>query len=96
MCPDEFDPDVLSGKRANFKLGPTVFKATIVEQHATKVSTYKVQFDSKRHPKGQTCWVDLELPRRVANGEYSFWKLDGYETNIDSDSTESDREEDDE
>ena len=29
--------------------------------------------------------VDLELPNTVGDGEYSWWWLDGYETNEDED-----------
>ena len=70
------------GQRTNFKLGQTVFPTTILKHHESKNSTYQVKFDSNRHKRGKMPWVDLELPGKVSAGEYSYWKLDGYDTNV--------------
>ena len=67
---------VLTGKAAAFKLGQTIHLGTIIKQHETEKSKYFVESKSRRQDR----WVDLELPELVSNGEYSYWRLDGYET----------------
>ena len=88
-CRDQFDGAVLCGQAAQFKIAQTVYKAKIENKHDThdgedclgcgmnQESTFAVTFSSKRHPHGQRCWVDLELPRKVGDGEYSYWKFRG-------------------
>jgi hypothetical protein len=48
-----------------------------------------VVFDSGRHTDK---YVDLELPKAVGAGEYSWWRLDGYDTNEEGEDGEGDKE----
>ena len=59
------------------KLGQAEHKGSITKQHEGKSTTHWIEFDSRRHTNK---WVDLELPRLVKDGRYSYWKLDGLET----------------
>jgi hypothetical protein len=72
------DKDDVQGKKARFKLKQTVFTGTIEHQEDGGGSRYWVKFDSARHTDR---YVDLELPKTVGAGEYSWWRVDGYETN---------------
>ena len=81
---EELNADFLVGKRAKFKLGQTLFYGTITKVEG--VSKYFVEFDSRRH-KDRV--VDLELKGPVSSGEYSWWRLEGYDTfNDDNESEE--------
>ena len=64
-------------KPATFKLGQSVHKGRITKQHETELSTFFVEFESHRQ---ENRWVDLELSGLVKDGEFSFWRLDGYDT----------------
>lgn len=81
------DEDDLVGKRVQFKLRQTVFVGTIKHKSNDHATEYWVEFDSRRHSNR---FVDLELHKAVGDGEYSWWRLDGYETNEGGDEGESD------
>jgi hypothetical protein len=71
-----FYKDELLGQSASFKQGQTTYAAVIVTAHESKRSTYWVSFE---HESQVDRWVDLMLPKRVKDGEYSWWQLtDGY------------------
>lgn len=72
---------MLVGQRTRFKKGQSEFGAVI--DHHVAGSEYFVRFDSRRHADRV---VDLDLPKPVSSGEYSWWRLDGYETNEEEDS----------
>jgi hypothetical protein len=65
----------LLGKSISLKLGQAKHKGSITKQHEGKSTTHWIEFDSHRHTNK---WVDLELPRLVKDGEYNYWKLDGF------------------
>jgi hypothetical protein len=70
-------------------LWQSVFTGTITRQHADGSSKYWVVFDSGRHTDK---YVDLELPKAVGAGEYSWWRLDGYDTNEEGEDSGEDGE----
>jgi hypothetical protein len=72
---EDCDSTLLLNHTARFKMGQSVFQGRIVSHESG--SKYWVEFQSRRH-KDRV--VDLELPRSVASGEYSWWRLDGYDT----------------
>lgn len=74
------------GKRAQFKLRQTVFAGVIKHRSEDADNKYWVEFESRRH---SSKYVDLELPGAVADGEYSWWRLDGYDTNGDESEDET-------
>ena len=85
----------LLGKSISLKLGQAEHKGSITKQHEGKGTSHWIEFDSRRHTHK---WVDLELPRLVKDGEYSYWKLDGFKTwegpiNDDSEAESSDDDE---
>jgi hypothetical protein len=81
--------DDVEGKRARFKFKQTIFTGTIQPQAKSdgeaRGSRYWVKFHSARH---KDRYVDLELPKTVREGEYSWWRLDGYGTNDEGESDE--------
>lgn len=81
----ELDADDLIGKQASFRLGRSTFEGTIKRHDGG--TNYWVEFQSSRHKNRS---VDLELPRPVVQGEYSWWRLAGYDTNNESTDSESD------
>jgi hypothetical protein len=83
---EDCDSELLVGHVARFKMGKTVFQGVITRHESG--SKYWVEFESRRH---KSRLVDLELLETVGNGEYSWWRLDGYDT---LDEREEDGEED--
>jgi hypothetical protein len=79
------DKDDVQGKAARFKLRQSVFTGTIERQADGGGSKYWVKFDSSRHTDR---YIDLELPEAVGAGGYSWWRLDGYDTNEEEESIE--------
>ena len=86
---EEFDPELLVGHAAQFKKGQSLFHC-IIERCESR-SKYWVKFKSNRQTDRV---VDLELPKTVASGEFSWWRLDGYETDDPRRKNESESEED--
>ena len=72
---EPLDSELLVGHRATFKMRQSEFPG-VIRRHESG-STHWVEFGSRRH---QDRLVDLELPKTVSAGEYSWWRLDGYET----------------
>ena len=66
---------VLLRKAISLRRGATIYTGTIVKQHESEARSFWIEFDSRRH---QDLWVDLELPGLVKDGEFSYWRLDGY------------------
>lgn len=77
---------VCAGKQARFKLRQTIFNGIIKHKSDSEDNVYWVEFNSRRHANK---FVDLELPKAVGDGEYSWWRLDGYDTNEDEDESMS-------
>jgi hypothetical protein len=69
--PGEFDfaPSVLLGEAATFRLRQTSHSGVIKKRHRSEPTVYYTEFNSRRHTNR---WVNLDLPRLVGNGEYSY------------------------
>ena len=74
------DKDDVQGKARQ-----SAFTGTIERQADGGGSKYWVKFDSSRHTDR---YIDLELPEAVGAGGYSWWRLDGYDTNEEEESIE--------
>lgn len=80
---EEVNPALLVGHAVRFRLGQTELHGKIAKHESG--SKYFVEFESRRHSDRV---VDLELPKLVSAGEYSWWRLDGYDTCEDEGSME--------